>query len=130
MLLRQGPILFRKHHRPMRRASGATPLAALALVSAAYTPGENVELTFSRAVDIGAIDVGAFAVNDGAEMGFHYVGASASLTGPSVVQVILTGTTESSDPVTTLTATAANGIVADGDGAAWAGATDLALPFP
>jgi hypothetical protein len=90
-----------------------------------------LRLTFDRAVDIDAIDVTQFEVFDGVNFGFQYVGTEpATLVDPVTVEINLNGVTEYAEPNTILDATAANGIVASGDGAEWAGAADLALPFP
>src|SRR4051812_10624887 len=131
MLLPAPPLYPRKRKpRPRTRQFGPPPVGMLTLVSASYVPGENVELTFSRAIDVAGIDPSAFAVTDGLIVGFNYVGIGATQAGPSSVRVDLSGTVETTDPVTTLSASGANGIVADGDGASWAGANELGLPFP
>jgi hypothetical protein len=117
-------------HRKRKSVPASSAPAPLVLVSAVYDAGAGVTLTFDRAVEIGAMDAGAITVNDGAIMGFVYEGVVASPSGPAMVVVDLGGVEESSDPVTQLTATAANGIVAADDGGAWAGVTDLELPFP
>ena len=100
------PLRFQKK-RPT-----TLPTPPLTLVAAVYEVGSHVELTFDRAVDASAMDAASVIVNDGDVANFVYGGVDASQTdGPRVVRVSL------------------NGIVAAGDGAAWAGVTALALPF-
>jgi hypothetical protein len=99
-------------------------------VSAAYDPGAAVDLTFDRAIDIAGMDPASVVVSDG-EYGFQYAGTEESeLLSPTTLRVVLVGVGEWSEPGITMTASAANGIVAEGDGAAWAGATELGLPYP
>jgi hypothetical protein len=102
---------------------------ALTLIGATYVESTSVELTFDRAIDIGAIDVSAIVVSDHV-IGFRYQGAGvATAMGLDAVYVELVGLDEWTGSSTTLTASPANGITAAGDGAAWAGVTDAALPF-
>jgi hypothetical protein len=49
---------------------------------------------------------------------------------PTTLRVFLAGIAEWIGEGVTISVSAANGIVAADDGGAWAGATDLALPFP
>ena len=111
-------------------ATAATPAAPLVLVSAAYGDAGSVELTFGRAIEIGGIDVAAFFVDDG-PIGFRYQGAGEpELLSPDTVRVTLTGIQEIEGPDVTMTVGAGNGVVAADDGGAWAGLTDVELPFP
>ena len=100
-------------------------------MSAAYDPGgPAVTLTFDRAVDVSAFSGGDVLVDDATFNGMRYTGEVAEDDGPGVVRVLLTDVGDDLGAGVTLTATAATGIVAAGDGAAWAGVTDLELPFP
>jgi len=54
----------------------------------------------------------------------------ATLVDPMTVQVPLDRIGDSSESGVHLFVSASSGIVASGDGAAWAGVRDLALPFP
>jgi hypothetical protein len=99
------------------------------LVAAAYDPGATVTLTFDRPVDVAAMDVAAVAVDDGPVMGFRYVGfGTPTMLDPRTVNVTLTGVEDFPGPGVTLSVAAGNGIVAAGGGA-WAGVSDVALPF-
>ena len=132
MLLRQGPIIYRKHPRPIRRAPRVAPppAAPLVLVSARYEEAAAVDLTFDRAIDVAGIDPAALLVWDGG-YGFEYQGTDAAeLLSPTTVRVILIGIAEWTGEGVTMSVAADNGIVAADDGGAWAGVTDLALPFP
>jgi hypothetical protein len=126
------PIFKIPYIARMRRvaSSEAPPVVPLMLDSAAYDPGAAVDLTFNRAIDIAGMDPASIVVSDG-DYGFQYVGtADSALLSPTTVRVVLLGIGDWTEPGITMTASSANGIVADGDGAAWAGVTDLALPWP
>jgi hypothetical protein len=126
------PPPFRKRRgRPKRTPpQPAAPVGALTLVACAYDSGSWVQLTFDRPIDIAGVDGAAVTVADGGAA-ILYVGTSAViLIDPATVEIALTGFDSWLDPGVTLTATAANGIVAVGDGAAWAGVTDVSIPFP
>jgi hypothetical protein len=117
-------------HSGRTRASASPAPAALTLVAAAYVSESYVELTFDRAIDVSAMDVGAIRVDDGESKGLWYVGSDVPvLIEPTRVRVLLAsaGPTEASG--VRLTVNAENGIVASDDGAAWIGVTDLSLPF-
>jgi hypothetical protein len=125
-MLTKTPPRFRKHQgRSARRGP-----AALLLVSATYSTGAWVRLTFDRAVDISGIHVAAITVNDD-DSDETYVGSgTASLFTPNTVQVPLAILHGSTGPGTELTASNATGIAADDDGGTWAGVTNAALPYP
>jgi hypothetical protein len=100
-------------------------------VAAAYDPGTSIELTFGRAIDIAGLDGSVIVIDDGSISGFRYAATlAATLLGPAVVRIELDGIEEFAGPDVRLTAGAANGIVAVGDGAMWAGVTNVELPFP
>ena len=79
-------------------------------------------------IDVSAFDPSSITVNDPAS-GSLYQAASAVVLGGIIVQVTMTPAGPSSGTRTLLNATAATGIVSADDGAEWAGATDLELPF-
>jgi hypothetical protein len=81
-----------------------------------------VTLTFDRAVSITGVHPAAISVNDGEF-------ADATLVSPTTVRVTLELDSDAG-PGVTLTASPDNGIVAADDGAAWAGVSDVGLPFP
>ena len=87
-------------------------------------------LTFDRAIDISAMDVSALIVYDGAVMNFIYQGYNEpDLMSPTSVRVALNGIAEDPPPGEHLDAGAGNGIVAEDDGAAWAGCEDWSCRF-
>jgi hypothetical protein len=123
---------YRKRHRATVRAARQAPASAPTLMSAAYDPGgPTLTLGFDQAVDADAFDGAAITVNDPLSLSASYDGTGgATLVSPTTVEVSLTMTGLPSGTVVTLDATAANGIVASGGGAAWAGVTGLELPWP
>ena len=121
---------WRRGRPRVKPLASTPPFGPLVLVAAAYEPGAYVELTFDRAIDIAALDAAAIVVSDGDVTGFVYAGTAESfLMGPTVLRVMLAGIEEGAAPGITMTVGAGNGIIASGDGAAWAGVTDLELPF-
>ena len=116
------------HRRP--RASDAVSVGPFTLVSAVCDESPSLTLVFDRPIDVSAIDVSLFRVDD-AVLGFTYVGHDAAIVvSPTTVQILLSGIEEYAGPGVILTAAAGNGIVAADGGAAWAGVAGLALPFP
>ena len=122
--------------KPRRRrkrepiASSPAPVGPLTLVACAYDPGMWVELTFDRAIDIAGIDGEAITIDDG-DAAIRFRGTEdVTLTGPATVRIVVTGFDDWFEPGVTMTATGANGIVAVGDGAAWAGVSSVVIPFP
>jgi hypothetical protein len=128
------PPAKRKSQRPRIRPAKAAPVAALTLVAAVYDSdtNDNVTLTFDRPIDIAALDPAAIEVSDGVYVGSLLRGVSAGtvLLAPDRLKVMLAdiGSVPAGD--ITLTATAANGIVAVDDGGAWAGVSAVVLPYP
>ncbi len=118
--------------RRRRRQPRAVAPAALMLVAAEYQEGVWVRLTFDRPIDISAMNGSAITVDDGPLSGTLWVGleVSGTLIGPATVQIELEPYDPSSSAQTLLNAAAGTGIVAVGDAAAWAGVSDVELPFP
>lgn len=118
-----------KTRRP--REGRPRALKPVTLVAATYDAGvPYIQLTFDRAVDVSGLVGLAITVNDGVEAGGIFAATGAvTIVSPTTVRIELSELSASSTPSTTLTATADNGIVADGDGAAWAGVSNVALPF-
>jgi hypothetical protein len=118
-----------RKRRPV--SSSAAPVGPLMLVSATYDAGElRLTLTFGRAVDLAGADVSQISVSDGAESGYVWFGDSVvSQPTPASVVLALTEGSAATGP-TVLNATEDAGIVAEGDGAHWAGVTELGLPYP
>ncbi len=108
------------------------PPVGLVLVAAAYQESTWVRLTFDRPIDISSFNGSAISVDDGPLSGTLWVGLelSATLIGPATVQIELEPYDPSSSAQTLLNAAAGTGIVAVGDAAAWAGVSDVELPFP
>jgi hypothetical protein len=116
--------------RKRRQVSTSTP-AALTLVVATFDPGEaQVVLAFDRAIDIAALDGTQITIDDATSETLYDASGSAVLLTPASVRMDVNAIGESIGAGTTLSATAANGIVAVDDGGTWAGVTDLELPFP
>ena len=126
------PIMFRKRRPTARAASEQTPpVGPLALVAAEYQPSQWVRLTFDRAIDIAGLDATQVLVNDGTDTGSAWQGTGGgTLVSPTTVEIQVVEIGDSATPDVRLTATDETGIVAVGDGAAWAGVTDLELPVP
>jgi hypothetical protein len=131
MLLRPIPLIYRHRAGTQRRAAAApAPVATPVLIAASCDESPTLTLVFDRPVDVSAMDVAAIRVDNGLLM-FSYVGhGTPTLASPTTVDVALSGTTDYDGPGVILDAPGGAGIVAAGDGAAWAGVDDLALPFP
>ena len=122
------PLTFQPRKPPRYRPRPAAP--RLALVSAACDESPSLTLVFDRPVDVSAINVSLFRVDDG-PLGFTYVGYETPVVvSPTTVRILLTGVGEYAGAGVTLTAPANTGLVAADGGAAWPGVTGLALPFP
>ena len=128
------PTKFRKHggRTKPQRATQVPPARELILEAAAFDNDTvTVTLTFDRAIDIAGIVVGGdIIVNDAAVTGNLYEAYGATLAAPNIVSVNLQVVGEPTGALTTLTASAATGIVAVDDGGTWAGTTNTELPFP
>ena len=125
--------LVRPHVRRKRRPAPSAPAAALVLVIATY---ENLNpsvlaLTFERAIDLAGFDPAAVVVDDQPATGQRWVGTDeVGQPDDATVRITLVATGPATPGPVALTASAANGIVAVDDGGAWAGATNLGLPYP
>ena len=117
----------KRHRRPVRAAKAPQP-AGPVLVAAVF---ENYVLTlaFDRPVVAGALSLAAFAVMNAAD-GTAYAPYTAEQTWPDAVRMDCDPIGPYAGAQTTLTATAANNIVAQDGGAAWEGCVGLAVPFP
>jgi hypothetical protein len=120
------PFRFRRPRR--QQPQGAAPLE---LLSGVYVSAASVRLTFDRAINIAAISTGAIIVNDNDDVGEKFEGqGAATLLAPETVEIGLVPAGGPSGTGITLTASAANGIVAVDDGGTWVGVTDFALSVP
>jgi hypothetical protein len=96
-----------------------------------YISAASVRLTFDRAIDIGALNSAVFVVNDNDDVGEKFEGSGGgSLLSGTTVEIVIVPAGGPSGSGITLTASAANGIVAVDDGGAWAGVTDFPLNVP
>ena len=103
----------------------------LALVSATYDYfGWAVTLVFNQAIDISGFMVTEVTVSDAEHDQLWDAENGANLLDPVTVQIGLLQTGEATGPGVTMSASAANGIVAVDGGEPWVGCTDLGLPFP
>ena len=122
--------------RPRPRAQfGPPPVAPLTLVEAEFDNGGAplpfARLRFDRAIDIDSIDVEQVTVDDGLGSGLRYRGTgTATLVDAQTVRIDMADYDLWFVPTVTLSATNATGIVATDDGAAWAGVSNVGLPFP
>ena len=103
----------------------------LTLVAAEFGEATWVRLTFDRPINIAALVGPQVTIDDAPITEFRWAGtATATLLGPAIVRIDVALAGPASGPGTTLTASAATGIVAVDDGGTWAGVSDLPLPFP
>jgi hypothetical protein len=120
----------RRHHK--RRSVRAAP-PALTLVQAIYPTDVSgtIDLKFDRAINVDAFDGEQVIVKDGTLLGaICNCAGPAELQDAQTVRLYLVNLEDYLLPNQLLSATGASGIVAADDGAAWAGVTDVALPFP
>ena len=107
-----------------------TPTAPV-LVAAAYEIGAAVTMEFDQAIDIGAMSVASVLVDDAPETGWRWEGTGTpSLQSPTTVRVELSIDGEAVGSAITLTAGPGPNVVAAAGGMAWAGVSDVALPYP
>jgi hypothetical protein len=125
------PSPVRKGRPPLRPWSPRPPAPALTLVGAVLEKNRAwVRLTFDRAVDAGAFDPAGVWVGHQPSGRRYDAAGPATLFTPQTVQAPLVGGALYFGDTTRLFAPATTGIVAAGDGQAWAGVVGLALPFP
>ena len=122
------PMLRRR--RGQSRTEPSVPLpAGPVLVGVEYLVSSYVRLTFDRDIDVSGIVPAKVRVND-AELGDLMEGSSpVMLLTPQRVEINLLYLSAATGPGLTLTVGPGNGIVALEDGAAWAGVTNVAIPF-
>ena len=125
----------KEYRRPRPRASKKkAPPAPLTLVEAEFTfvgPGATLRLEFDRAIVVALFDPAQITVEDPSGTGWAYVGTGVVDTpNPQTVVVEMGQTTEAAGSLDVMSATGATGIVAVDDGAAWAGVSNLELPYP
>jgi hypothetical protein len=132
MLLKR-PVKFRKPRRQVKPSdvSSATPAAPVLVAADVNTDdGLVATLTFDRAVSIAAFDGSKWTVVHQPLEGV-YTPSGVSLTDAMTVRIDMTlDSACDPGPDVLLNAAAGNGVVAVDGGVAWAGASDLNLPFP
>jgi hypothetical protein len=130
----QSIFLPAKRRIGRKRKSGAVQtVAPLTLVLATYEDinPSVLSLTFDRDIDVTALDWTAIVVNDQPNTGQRWQGTDEfSQPDDATVRITLIATGPATPGPLTMSASAGNGIVARDDGAAWAGASNLELPFP
>lgn len=124
----------RRVHRKRRVVPARAASAGPVLVSAAYDAGNDppiLTLTFDRGVDVSGLDGNEILVNDDSFTGLKYF-ATGGVSQPdaTTVELLLTGDGFPGAAGLWVTAGAGNGIVGAEGEEAWAGVTELALPFP
>jgi hypothetical protein len=127
------PIFTAKspRHRKAKPVARPAPPAGPVLGSASFLAEDpSLQLEFDGYdIDVSSFDPSSITVNDPAS-GSLYQAGSAVVLGGIIVQVTMTPAGPSSGTRTLLNATAATGIVSADDGAEWAGAMGLELPYP
>ena len=103
------------------------------LISASFDEGTaQLQLGFNQAIDIDAFDPTTVVVEDNGFSGNEFQGSDGSgvLISPVVVQIDMAVIGPTSGGPRTFSAGTDNGITPASGGDAWAGAVDVALPFP
>jgi hypothetical protein len=127
------PLPPKSHRRRVRlKATAANPPpTALTLVEASFdtVDGVYLRLTFDRAIDASGLNGSAIQLGVN-EFGYLYDATGPfEMYAPETINILMVqiGGYEGDD---ILNATSASGIVAVDDGGAWAGVTDITLPYP
>lgn len=117
-------------HKKKATALPMPPVEPLVLTACDWEPGTTITLTFDRAIDIAELDGSQIQVVDGSGTGFIYVATGdAEMFDPMTIAIGLNVIEDSFDPGPRLNASATNGIVASGDGGAWAGIENAPIPL-
>jgi hypothetical protein len=115
-------------------AATTPPVQELVLESATFVVDDELwqlTLTFDRAIALVDFDGTAITVSEDVALGLLLDGVGAvTITSPNTVVVTMVEVGPATGPGVVLNATALSGIVAVDDGAAWAGVSALALPWP
>lgn len=128
------PLTFIPAKKRIRRARrrglpGGAVVDGPLLVGVEYIEAYLVMLHFDRPVNIEHAVPAAITVDDGQQAHQRFEGISASEVEPEIVQIGLSAPTgASTQDQILLSATAGTGITST-DGGAWAGVTDVAIPF-
>ena len=114
------------------QASETPPVSAPTLVAASFDPetGLYVQLQFDQAIDPSGVVGDQIQVNDHVSSERMWVADGAiTIVNPTTIRLGVSDAGESEEPGVTLFAGPGNGIVSADTGEAWAGVTDLELPF-
>ena len=132
MLLPAPPLFPRKRKPPAKPKRTAPPApGAPVLIAATYLASTWVRLTFDRPVTFTSpIESDELFVNDEPGTETLWVGSVITALGAAQIEVSLLEYDPGSGTETTLSASATTGIVSAFDGTAWAGVTNVELPFP
>ncbi|CAN5714137.1 hypothetical protein BH09PLA1_BH09PLA1_36400 [soil metagenome] len=124
------PFLLRR--KRVQVGAPTPPPAALTLVAASYDPdtGPTLTLVFDRAINFDNFDGDQIIVNDNESLQLRFRAAGEFTVSPAnTIAIQLQELGEPQGTGDTLDASADTGLVAADDGAPWAGASDLELPF-
>jgi hypothetical protein len=101
------------------------------LTKAIYnSSGLFIELTFDRAINSSGLNGSQIRVDDQLQGHWYLATGTVIVLSPTSLRIFLTLGGSTSGPADLLNVSAGNGIVAVNDGGAWAGVTNLAMPFP
>ena len=121
------PIYRKRRGRP--RPADVRRSEPLELVSASYQDADFVELTFNQSIDVSGMDPDEFSVSDGVMAGATFAPTGTpTMVNSQTVRLALTQVDTYSGASILLTVGAGNGIVAVGDGSAWAGVENYEIP--
>ena len=118
---------------PKRRKRKDPPrlAAAPALSSASFDPATAaLRLSFDKPVNASALVGGRILVDDSSTGTRYQATGPLTVIGPDTIQIETTAVQALPVPATTLTASAASGIVSAHTWLPWPGATALPLPYP
>lgn len=124
------PPKVRNHRKAAKRAAVVPALPQLTLQSATYDPDELiVTLYFEEGVDDSGLDGSQVSVNDPVTNNKLYLATGDHEAVDNYLEIQLEEQGPASGAAVVLNAGAGTGIVGSGDGATWAGVSDVVLPF-
>lgn len=132
MLVKPVPLIYRKRQRaPRRRPPQPTPPTGPVLALASFDVGSMlVSLTFDQAIDVTGLVMNQVVVFDG-NLSVEWGGtAEFSQPTPQSLEMVMIEQGEYTGAGYKLSAIDGAGIKALDDGVAWAGVSDVVLPFP
>ena len=124
---------FLRRRKPVQFGAPTPPVAPPVLVAASFDPeaGLFVQLQFDQPIDPSGVVGNQIMINDDQFSGREWVADGAiTIVNPTTIRLGVSDAGGTEGPGLTMTAGAGNGIVSADSGEAWAGVTDLALPFP